>query len=160
MSKKNKRNASKNKKLNVESEQNMRTKQNVKSKQNVKMVQKQKTENTSPHKMKRTDWIFIATILVVMIAAILVVKILFFGSEGTKAVVTVDGTVILEQDLSEDCAIPITTLDGYNKFVVKDGMAYIEEADCANQICVNHEPISTKNETIVCLPHKLVVEIQ
>lgn len=130
------------------------------SSNNKKTPETQKAETKSTHKMKRADWILIIGILVVMLAAILVIKVIFFGEEGTKAVLTIDGTVILEQKLTEDCEIPITTLDGYNKFVVKDGMAYIEEADCADQICVNHAPISKKKETIVCLPHKLVVEVQ
>lgn len=155
MPKSNKRNDSPNNK-----ERNMKSKQNVMPKQSVDREQKQKTENKSPHKMKRADWILIVSILVVMIAAILVIKIIFFEDNGTKAVLSIDGTIILEQDLSEDCAIPITTLDGYNMFVVKDGMAYIGEADCEDQICVNHAPISKKKETIICLPHKLVVEIQ
>ncbi len=109
---------------------------------------------------KRADWILIASILTVMIALVLVFFFCIREQQGTKAVVTLDGVVILEQDLTEDCEIPITTPEGYNKFVVRDGMAYVEEADCGNQVCVNHGAISKKNETIVCLPHKLVVEIQ
>jgi hypothetical protein len=109
---------------------------------------------------KRADLIFIVSILVVLVAAAIVVGILFFGKKGSKAVLTLDGNVILEQELSMDCEIPITTTNGTNVFVVKDGEAYIREADCPNQICVEHAPVSKKKETIVCLPHKLVVEIQ
>jgi hypothetical protein len=109
---------------------------------------------------KRTDLIFIGSILLVMIVAVVVVCIIFFSKEGSKAVLTLDGNVILEQELSVDCEIPIATSNGSNTFVVKDGEAYIREADCPNQICVEHAPVSKKKETIVCLPHKLVVEIQ
>ena len=33
------------------------------------------------------------------------------------------------------------------------------EADCPDQYCVEHAAIDKVNETIVCLPHKVVLEI-
>ena len=110
-------------------------------------------------KLKKTDIILIIIIAVVLVASIVTVSLLFFSKEGGTVTLTVDGTVIYEQSISEDCEIPISTINGYNKFVVKNGEAYIEEADCPEQICVNHAPISGKKQSIVCLPHKLVVEI-
>ena len=35
----------------------------------------------------------------------------------------------------------------------------MKEADCPDQICVRHKAISKSGESIVCLPHKVVVEI-
>ena len=35
----------------------------------------------------------------------------------------------------------------------------MESADCKDQICVHHKPISGIHESIICLPHKLVIEI-
>jgi hypothetical protein len=43
--------------------------------------------------------------------------------------------------------------------VIKDGKAFIQNADCPDKICAEHKPISKTGETIVCLPHKLVIEI-
>ena len=34
------------------------------------------------------------------------------------------------------------------------------EADCPDKLCVHQKAIERTNETIVCLPHKVVVEIQ
>ena len=48
---------------------------------------------------------------------------------------------------------------GYNLISVTDSMVVVEDADCKDQICVHHKPISSKGESIICLPHKLVVEI-
>ena len=42
---------------------------------------------------------------------------------------------------------------------IKDGKADMTFADCPNQICVHHEAIMNKGETIVCLPNRVVVEI-
>ena len=48
---------------------------------------------------------------------------------------------------------------GVNKITIKDGQVFMKEADCPDQYCVKHRTISKTNETIVCLPHKLVVEV-
>ncbi len=47
----------------------------------------------------------------------------------------------------------------YNVLLIKDGQASMTEADCPDLICVHHKPVSREGETIVCLPHKLVVEV-
>ena len=47
----------------------------------------------------------------------------------------------------------------YNLISVTDGMILVEEADCKDQICVRHKAISSRGESIICLPHRLVVEI-
>ena len=44
--------------------------------------------------------------------------------------------------------------------IIKDGEAYMQEADCPNQICVHHSPISHKGESIVCLPNRVIIEIR
>ena len=44
--------------------------------------------------------------------------------------------------------------------IIKDGEAYMQEADCPNQICVHHSPVSHKGETIVCLPNRVIIEIR
>lgn len=111
------------------------------------------------HRRKRNDWLLIGGILLLAGVVFLLVRFVF-TKEGTKAVITLNGTVILEQELTQDCRIPIQTEQGYNIFQVEDGVAVITEADCRDQICVNHIAISKKGESIICLPHKLVVEIQ
>ncbi|MCM1495394.1 MAG: NusG domain II-containing protein [Bacteroides sp.] len=133
-------------------------------KEKVEKVRKKEKESgqekeAGQHKMKPGDWILIGGLLLGAGLLLVLIRGVFF-SDGKKAVVILDGTVIMEQDLTEDCRIPIQTLEGYNVFQVQDGTAGIAEADCRDQICVEHVEISKKGETIVCLPHKLVVEIQ
>lgn len=48
---------------------------------------------------------------------------------------------------------------GYNLLVVSGSDVSMEAADCRDQICVHHSPIRGRGESIICLPHKLVVEI-
>lgn len=47
----------------------------------------------------------------------------------------------------------------YNLFSVTDGTVTMEAADCKDQICVRHIPISSDRESIICLPNKLVIEM-
>ncbi len=108
----------------------------------------------------KNNWILIGAITLVIVAAAVVVLIIFKDDKGTKAVLSLNGAVIFEQNLDSDCELPINSSKGYNIFVVKDGAAYVKEADCPHQDCVNHAPVSKKGETIVCLPHEFVIEIQ
>lgn len=47
----------------------------------------------------------------------------------------------------------------YNLVTISGGRVWMEEADCRDQLCVHHIPISTGGESIICLPNRLVVEI-
>lgn len=48
----------------------------------------------------------------------------------------------------------------YNLFSVTNGTVTMEAADCKDQICVRHIPISSDRESIICLPNKLVIEMR
>ncbi|MBM7708465.1 NusG domain II-containing protein [Enterococcus lemanii] len=51
--------------------------------------------------------------------------------------------------------------DGDTNLLEIDGSRIrIKEADCGDQICVRRGWASKNGETIVCLPHKLVIEIK
>ena len=101
--------------------------------------------------MKKTDLLLVAG------ALIIAGGIWFFysaGAEKGKGVeITVDGESKAFLPLGEDDSIRIDTDGGYNVITVKDGEVTVSEADCRDQICVEHKKIS------VCLPHKLVVTI-
>ena len=47
----------------------------------------------------------------------------------------------------------------YNLISVTDGTVVMEAADCKDQICVHHKPITSRGESIICLPHRLVIEV-
>lgn len=48
----------------------------------------------------------------------------------------------------------------YNLLAVSASGVSMEAADCPDQICVHHIPISGDRENIICLPHKFVAEIR
>lgn len=107
--------------------------------------------------MKKAD-IF----LVVCILAVAAGVYLFCAAgaeDGGGAEVTVDGEHRAFLPLDEDGSIRIETEWGYNIVSVEDGWVSVSEADCRDHICVEHKRIRRTGETIVCLPHKLVVEV-
>lgn len=114
------------------------------------------------NKTRKNDIILIVVILGLALAAL--VGIRYYQGANTKdavAVVTVDdveyGRFPLNQNITERIELP----DGsYNILMIQDGKADVTEASCPDGICVNHRAVSRQNETIVCLPNKVVVEIE
>lgn len=47
----------------------------------------------------------------------------------------------------------------YNLVYISPEKVRMEAADCRDQICVYHRPIGSGGDSIICLPHRLVVEI-
>lgn len=47
----------------------------------------------------------------------------------------------------------------YNLVYISAENVRMEAADCKDQICVHHRPVSSGAESIICLPHRLVVEV-
>lgn len=81
-------------------------------------------------------------------------------SVGKTAVVLINNGEVGRFSLSKDIEKTFKTDDGYNKLVVKNGKCYVENADCRDGICVDRGKISKVGESIVCLPHKFIVEIE
>ena len=108
----------------------------------------------------RNDLIFIAAILAVV--AIGAAALFFLRGEGSTVQVEVDGTVIGTYPLSVDREVEIITGENgeeLNLLVIKDGKATVTTATCPDGICAAHKPISREGESIICLPHKVVVTV-
>ena len=61
--------------------------------------------------------------------------------------------------LSKDDVLTVASSAGTNVIEVQSGKVRVSEADCPNQDCVEQGWISNAGQQIVCLPHKLVVNI-
>lgn len=107
--------------------------------------------------MKRKDMILIGAILIIALLGYGGIRL--FSKDGGRVVVTVDKKTVIDVPLSEDQTMEVPLTDGSNIIVIEDGAVTMRKADCPDQICVEHKPISKSGETIVCLPHKVVVEI-
>ena len=80
-------------------------------------------------------------------------------TDGEYALITVNGEEYARLDINENTDITVSTDEGTKSVHVSNGKISVISADCPDQICVNHEAIGYDKETIVCLPHKLVIEI-
>lgn len=107
--------------------------------------------------MKKGDIILIFLILLVAGSAFGICRA-FTGNGGGEAVVYVDGEEKGRYSLNEDRTIEIN--GGTNTLVIEDGSARMEKADCPDQVCVRHSAISRNGESIICLPHEIVVSIE
>lgn len=104
-------------------------------------------------------------VIVVIIALIVAGGLYFSGflrpqEEGGQAVVYVEGKEVERLNLNTNSEVRIETAHGFNVVSVIDGQAVVSEADCPDKICMNHAPVSLVKESITCLPHKLIVEIE
>ena len=61
--------------------------------------------------------------------------------------------------LSQDDVLTVASSAGTNVIEVQAGKVRVSEADCPNQDCVEQGWISKASQQIVCLPHKLMVNI-
>jgi hypothetical protein len=108
----------------------------------------------------RNDLIFIAAILALV--AMGAAALFFLRGEGSTVQVEVNGTVTGTYPLSVDREVEILTGENgeeRNLLVIKDGKATVTAATCPDGICASHKPISREGESIVCLPHKVVITV-
>ena len=101
-----------------------------------------------------------------LLAGLLLFALLFwlavraFTPAGTQVEISVDGKTEMLLPLDRDTDQLIKTEAGTNLVRIRDGKVTCEEADCPDKLCVKHSAISNLGETIICLPHKVVLEIR
>jgi hypothetical protein len=112
--------------------------------------------------MKKNDMILIGIVLIVSLIALGTIK--WFQSQNDAAqevLVKHNGVIIKSFKLTEKTNEEfLYDEDGeINRIVIKDGVVSISEANCRDQICVKTQAITQNGGIIVCLPHKVTVEI-
>ncbi len=98
-------------------------------------------------------------IVVLGIAVLVLTGVMLTRKPGASVQISIDGKVVETFSLSKDKEYLVTTATGTNLVVIKDGVVDVTQADCRDKVCANHVPIDSVGETIICLPHKLVIEI-
>lgn len=109
--------------------------------------------------IKRADKRFL--LLLILLGAVLSIVIYMpETAPGTHLEVRINGQKTISYPLSSDRRETVSCPDGgSNTFEIKNGAVYMQKADCHDKICVGMHSISKPGETIVCLPHKLVLAI-
>jgi hypothetical protein len=106
----------------------------------------------------KNDVIFISFLAVFCIAVCVWV---YKGGavEGSKIKITVDGQEYGTYSLFEEQTITIGEGETKNVIEIKAGKAYMKEASCPDQLCVDQNEISFDKESIICLPNKVVITV-
>ena len=112
--------------------------------------------------MKSTKfWVILVAVL---LAASLLGTALTLGRQtGTVANVYLDGRCIRSIDLSQVGQAYSFTVEGpagTNTVLVEPGRICVSHAGCPDQVCVRQGWIATGVAPIVCLPNRLVIQIE
>ena len=104
---------------------------------------------------------------IILVAALLLLALAVWGAlrltraQGGEAIVTVDGELAATIPLTVDATLPVGEGQGFLSVVeVSGGRVRVQDADCPDRLCVRQGWISRDGESIVCLPHKLVVTVR
>ena len=107
--------------------------------------------------MKKND-IYLATGILSFAALFWLAQRL--AAPGGQVTVMQDGQALEAYSLAEERELVFTDGNGgRNILVIQNGEAYMKEADCPDKLCVAQKAISKKGESIICLPHRLAVEV-
>ena len=107
--------------------------------------------------IQRKDLILLIILIIVcfgILCGMFLVK-----EEGNRVVIQQNGEMIMELSLEDSGTYVIKDGEFVNELVIADGMAYMKDANCRDLVCVHHGAISKVNETITCLPHKLIIYV-
>ncbi len=109
------------------------------------------------HRERRLNRWDMALVILVLAAALagFLLELTWTG-QGASLQITVDGEVFGTYQLDKDQTIDI---GGGNRCRIEDGAAWMEWADCPDQLCVRHTHISRANETVVCLPNRVTLTV-
>lgn len=109
-------------------------------------------------------WVILIAALAIALTAVALLLRPARDDDALIAVVTLDGEVIREIDLSrvsEEYRFTVETDDGgVNEILVRPGHICVSEANCRDRICVLQGWLPESGMPIVCMPHRLTIEIK
>lgn len=128
------------------------------------------SKKTTHSAFGKRELILLAVVFVAVCAMYLVNHFRYSSPASVVEVSVIDEnsnkTVLKTFSLSENTEYTIVTsptsagdAEGINHLIIRDGAAWISEANCPNHDCVKNGKISQSGEILVCLPHRLTVTI-
>lgn len=94
--------------------------------------------------------------IIVSIVIILFVFLLFGNFKKGKYIeITIEDKLYGTYSLNKEQTIKLDN----NIIEIKDGYAYMFEANCPDHTCISMGKIANNNQMIVCLPNKVIVKV-
>ena len=116
--------------------------------------------------MKKGDKITAIVIACILVISSVCVFAYMKFSAGSHHIAEIkqDGKVIKTVDLDkvkdgQDIRISYDT-DHYNIVRIEKGRIRITDADCPDKVCVKTGWITQPGQSVICLPHKLIIKIE
>ncbi len=109
-------------------------------------------------KKGRNDLLLIVGVL--LAAVIGLGCLMLLRRDGGYVTVSVGGQEVGRYPLDTPTVRVIDSGEGHkNTLVIEDGRAFMQSATCPDRLCCDYRPISHEGESIICLPHRLVVTV-
>ena len=114
--------------------------------------------------IKKMDIVIIAVLLIISFTP----HLIFFktsqkSSKNNYAIIKVDGKIHKKISLShvkKSEKVNLNLPNGKNTLLIKNNSIQMKSANCNDALCVKQGNISKVGQTIICLPHKLIIEIK
>lgn len=114
--------------------------------------------------IKKMDIVIIVLLLIISFTP----HLIFFktsqkSSKNNYAIIKVDGKIHKKIDLSNvknNEEVNLNLPNGKNTLLIKNNSIQMYSANCNDALCVKQGNISKVGQTIICLPHKLIIEIK
>ena len=84
-----------------------------------------------------------------------------YGDAGViLAVVVLNATVgVIQEGKAEKALESLKRMTQLEAVVIRDGKAWVTEASCPDQICMDQGQVSQEGEMIVCLPNRMTARV-
>lgn len=114
--------------------------------------------------IKKMDIVIIAVLILLSFTP----HLIFFktsqkSSKNNYAIIKVDGKIHKKIGLSnvkKSEKVNLNLPNGKNTLLIKNNSIQMDSANCNDALCVKQGNISKVGQTIICLPHKLIIEIK
>lgn len=115
-------------------------------------------------KKYRTDIVVIAISILISLGCFGIYPLLnsvYAKTETNRGMVSVEvnGELFGTYDLDQDRTIEVKSEFGTNIVEIREGRAYVTDADCPDKLCVHDSKSGELLKEIICLPNRMVLRI-
>ncbi len=111
---------------------------------------------------KRNDVIVMVVVLVLALLGYTAMRLVAPPSaRAARVVALIEGIEVLSVPLSQPGTYKVPQSgDAVNAFTIADGMVRMTDANCPDSWCMKKGAVSRTADQIVCLPHKLILQLE
>ena len=109
--------------------------------------------------IKHADLWLAGGLLLLALSFLIWIQLYFGRAPGAAIAVSLSGQQVGIYSLAEDSTLEFDNNGYHNVVVIANGEAYIREASCPDQYCVQHDAVNKTGQSLICLPAQLVVTV-